>query len=124
MSDKQILDRMMPRLGVPAAQRRMAETVGDRVISDILQDNKNGPPIAQRSGMVKSDLGPGRATAVGVHRPLASPPGMALIDGMAEKADLEERVARVKAEIAAGRGEKAVAEFKRWAEAKYGKGKA
>jgi hypothetical protein len=117
---KDIVDRMMSGRGVPAAQRRMAETVGTSVIKDILNDNRNGSPVGLRGGFGPKEevRPPAGAGPYSRHIPLpVAPPGMAHVDRLAAAQAFEDKLAKAKEMIAAGRGEEVMAQLRREAEA-------
>jgi hypothetical protein len=79
------------RLGLEPWQLEMARAVPTDVVRSIVSDLRRGPP--QRSGLApESDEGARpRGAAVGIERPLAPPPGVALVDRIAEAFDRRER---------------------------------
>jgi hypothetical protein len=79
------------RLGVQPFELRMMRAVPDDVMRGIVRDQRRG--VAQRSGLAPESDAPRREprVAVGIERPLAPPPGVALVDRIAEAFDRRER---------------------------------
>jgi hypothetical protein len=85
------------RLGVQPFELRMARAVPDDVMRGIVRDQRRG--VAQRSGLAAESDAPRQSVprvAVGVEIPLTPPPGVALVDRIAEAFAALDRVERAR----------------------------
>lgn len=94
MLEEQLLEAEARRRGLSVTQLRMLKAVPDDLIRQIVADNRRG--VAERSSPVApaKEAPVQRGSGWAEPTPLSPPPGVALIDRIAEAFDRRERAER------------------------------